>query len=295
MDHAEVIELIELAAAEPEGLARLTAGDTPEAAAVAGHLAGCDACAAELARTARAATVAREAIRELPDPALRDRALAFVRAVGRDRSASAAPTAARALAAQPSADGAPPSMATTGTASLDPGRGAGDASDLRAGGRRSRRGWWYAAAAAAVLVAGLAGFAAGGAVRAPGSAGDGAAAMAAARTTMHIARQPDVVTVSLAAADGSQAAGTVMYSAASGELAMTASGLSPAPDGAIYSCWVEQGGQRRRIGWLYVDGANGSWAGPLDGLDAIHSGATFGVSLVTTGADAGTPVLTGGG
>ena len=50
MDHAEARELLEIAAVEPGGLARLMAGDTAEAAALAGHLAGCDECTQEMAR-----------------------------------------------------------------------------------------------------------------------------------------------------------------------------------------------------------------------------------------------------
>ena len=53
MEHAEALERIEIAAAEPEGLDRLMAGDTPDAAAVAGHLAGCPSCADELVRIRR--------------------------------------------------------------------------------------------------------------------------------------------------------------------------------------------------------------------------------------------------
>ena len=88
MEHAEALERIEIAAAEPEGLDRLMAGDTPDAAAVAGHLAGCPSCAEELVRIRRTAAVARDVISAEPDPALRERTLAFVRAVGRDRSAT---------------------------------------------------------------------------------------------------------------------------------------------------------------------------------------------------------------
>ena len=62
MEHADALERIEIAAAEPEGLDRLMAGDTAEAAAVAGHLAGCPACTAELARIRRTAAIAREVI-----------------------------------------------------------------------------------------------------------------------------------------------------------------------------------------------------------------------------------------
>ena len=70
MEHADALERIEIAAAEPRGLERLMAGDTPEAAAVAGHLAGCPACVEELARIRRTADVARDVIRAQPDPAL---------------------------------------------------------------------------------------------------------------------------------------------------------------------------------------------------------------------------------
>ena len=59
MDHAETIELIELAAVEPDGLERLMAGDTPQSGAVAGHLAGCPACVTQLVRVRRTASIAR--------------------------------------------------------------------------------------------------------------------------------------------------------------------------------------------------------------------------------------------
>ena len=85
MDHADALEQIELAAVEPDGLERLMAGDTPEAAAVAGHLAGCPDCAAELVRIRR--TVVDRARRSSPSrtgprPAGAD---ARLRAGGRSR------------------------------------------------------------------------------------------------------------------------------------------------------------------------------------------------------------------
>ena len=90
MDHDDALERIEIAAAEPGGLERLMAGDTADAAAVAGHLAGCAACTAELARIRRTAAVAREVVRTQPDPELRERTLAFVRAEGVPRGAGGA-------------------------------------------------------------------------------------------------------------------------------------------------------------------------------------------------------------
>ena len=98
MDHDDALERIEIAAAEPQGLERLMAGDTADAAAVAGHLAGCAACTAELARVRRMATVATEVIRSQPDPQLRERTLALVRAQGVPRGAAAVAAADDAAA-----------------------------------------------------------------------------------------------------------------------------------------------------------------------------------------------------
>ncbi len=85
MEHAEARELLEIAALEPDGFDRLAAGDTAEAAALAGHVAGCSECAAELERLRRASAVIREAVRTAPSADLRDRTLAYVAAVGRPR------------------------------------------------------------------------------------------------------------------------------------------------------------------------------------------------------------------
>src|SRR5215210_1599110 len=108
MDHAEARELLELAATEPGGFERLMAGDTAEAAALAGHLAGCAECADEMTRLRRTGAVVREIVRTTPPPDLRRRTLDLVAAVGRDRSGTTgepAPQPAQApipLAARPS-------------------------------------------------------------------------------------------------------------------------------------------------------------------------------------------------
>ena len=87
MDHDDVLEQLELAAVEPGGLDRLVAGDTAAAAAVVGHLAGCESCAEELRRLSRAAPLLRDVVRTSPPPELRERTLAFVREHGRPRTA----------------------------------------------------------------------------------------------------------------------------------------------------------------------------------------------------------------
>jgi len=86
MERSEARELLELAAVEPDGFDRLAAGDTPDSSALAGHLAGCPECSAELERLRRASAVIRDAVRTAAPPELRERTLAFVAAVGRDRS-----------------------------------------------------------------------------------------------------------------------------------------------------------------------------------------------------------------
>lgn len=289
MDHAEVVELIELAAVEPEGLARLAAGDTAEAAAVAGHLAGCDACASELSRTARASTIARQAIRELPDPALRERTLAYVRAVGRERSGPVATTGGADLGSATHRE-SPASASVDTPAAAE--RSPRPSPVVPLASRRSRRGWWLVSVAA-VLVAAVAGFALGGALRPAAPVDDGGSAIAVAQSALRISRQPDAVHVDLTATSGAQGSGALVYSATSGELAMAVTGLAATPAGASYVCWVEQAGQRRRIGMLYMEGTDGSWAGTVSGLADLAPGTTFGVSLVPAGSTTGTPVLLG--
>lgn len=265
VDHADALEQIEIAAAEPGGLERLMAGDTTEAAFVAGHLAGCPECAAELLRIERAARLARAAIRDLPDPELRERTLAFVRAVGRDRSAA---TPASAVAASPI---------------------------MAPSARPDRRPWLAAGMAASLLIVAVLGFAAGGVLRPAGSGGDGDASAQAAMTeaAIRIATSPDAVRITLSPAAGSGAAGSVLFSPSSGQLAMLATGLAPAPAGSSYSCWVEAGGTRRRIGVLYAEAGTATWVGPVADLSNLPAGTVFGVSLVPAGDGIGTPVLQG--
>src|SRR3954468_13653258 len=85
MDHSEVREILEDAAVEPGGLERLMAGDTQRAAIVAGHLAGCPDCRAELERLRRSVGLISPAVRAVPPPELKQRTLAYVAALGRPR------------------------------------------------------------------------------------------------------------------------------------------------------------------------------------------------------------------
>jgi hypothetical protein len=285
MDHAEALERIEIAAAEPDGLERLMAGDTPDGAAVAGHLAGCPSCVSELARIKRTAEVAREVIRAEPDPALRDRTLAFVRAVGRDRSG------AEAGAGAPAPVAPAPVVLPTAVTVGEP---------IPIGGARRgsvNRLGWLAAAAAVILVVGAAGFYAGGATtRGDGTARESTVALLSetAATALRIGAQPDAQTVELTAtAAYPDSTGSLAFSATTGELVAVAWDLAPEAPGEQYGCWVEVNGQRERLGRMYWAGDMWTWAGPVQGLGELPAGAVFGVSLIPAGGGPGEPALTG--
>jgi hypothetical protein len=296
MEHAEALERIEIAAAEPDGLERLMAGDTPEAAAVAGHLAGCSSCTDELARIRRTSAIAREVIHAEPDPALRERTLAFVRAVGRDRSPAAAVhvpehapaaevAAAVAVAPTPVATVPAPTAVTVGRPiPIETARG------------RSRRWAWLAVAAAIVIaVAGVSFYAGGAQLRSDQTAHEQEVKLLAdtAATAVRIGAQPDAQTVALTATPASpDATGKLAFSATNGELVAVAWGLEPEAAGEAYGCWVEVNGQREKLGRMYWAGDMWTWAGPVSGLGDLPAGALFGVS-VSSASGTSEPVLTG--
>jgi hypothetical protein len=279
MDHAEALELIELAAVEPDGLERLMAGDTPESSAVAGHLAGCQACVVELARTRRTAALAREVIASSPDPALHERTMAFVRAVGRDRTMPVS---------VPEAETPPASAGSVAPAAAP--------SPLPNRPTPARRPWVAIAGIAAALILAVGLGLAIATIRSPADDLRQEVAVLQGTTEMALRLQaaPDEERVALAATtDGSASAGSVSFSRSGGDMLVVATGLAPLEPGAEYICWVEAGGERRRLGEMYSGGALASWAGQVAGLADLPPDAVFGVSLVPEGADSGTPVLTG--
>lgn len=296
MDHAEAREALELAAVEPRGLDRLMAGDTPEAALVATHLAGCGACRVELERLRQATPLLRETVRSLPAPELRERTLAYVRALGRDRVAEAAAAGAAgatmaATAGSAIAPGAPP-LAVLPTSSAPVPAGAGS---LRSLGRVPRPVAWLASLAAVALLAvgltlALAG--GGGALQREQVATAGLADLS--RATARLLASPDVRSVKLVDAS-SAPRGLLLVSASSGWIVMQSDSLAPAPAGQRYRCWVESGGSRRTIGSMEFGGGVAYWAGWVDGLADLKAGDRFGVTLVEASASGSTatPALTG--
>jgi hypothetical protein len=285
MDHSEARALLELAAAEPDGFERLAAGDTPEAAALAGHLAGCPDCAADVEALGRASATLRAAIRELPRPELRARTLAFVAATGRPRGAAA-------TAAAGAAEASAPGLAAEGTpATALPGQPIATPVE-----RPASRWAWPAIAAAAMLVAaiGLAGWwTTREALEDERHASAGLAAVTEA--AFRVQAQPDAQLVALAGTSGTgQERGELSFSVASSELVVVAEGLAEPPDGMEYRCWVEVDDVRARVGTMYQGGGLSYWAGRSEKVAELAPGAKFGVSLgPKDGAANGEAVLVG--
>jgi len=301
MDHAEARELLEIAAVEPGGFARLVAGDTPEAAALAGHLAGCTACAAEMERLRRSATVIRDAIRLMPPPELRERTLAMVAAVGRPRGPEADSGAAAFAAENAAAVGLPgPTARATAavetTAMGGPVAQTGEPVDLGAErrsrvGRTPRAATWLASVAAAIVIAVV-----GTAVLVGGSRDHQIDELhEVAAWTIRVDRQADVRHVALASTAAGGPAGTLIFSPSSADVVVVATGLTPPAAGMEYRCWVETGGTRQRVGRMFLGAGLAYWVGTASPLTGLGPGSTFGISMVPLTGDSvgGEPVVVG--
>lgn len=274
MDHEATREQLELAAAEPGGLERLMAGDTPTAQAVAAHLAGCEACADELARLERAARVISRVVREQPSADLRDRTLAIIRAAGVQRgSPSGEPVGSigPAVAARAPAWGSRPGV----------GRG------------RAALGW-VAALAAVLVISIVATSAIIGArldERRAAQATEIEALEQVTIATLEVTAEPDVRRVALA---GGEATGSLVFSPSTSELVVVATGLTPPPEGQEYRCWVELAGDRQRVGKMFFSDDLAYWIGPVAAVEGLVGDVRFGVTLVRLdGSTDGQDVLEG--
>jgi hypothetical protein len=156
---------------------------------------------------------------------------------------------------------------------------------------------WLAAIAAALIVATGLGIAGGAALRGgtPDRTSEVAWLQDAAEAAMRIAAEDDARQVTLAAtAIGGSAAGSLVFSPATGELVVVATNLATADAGQEYGCWVETGGQRVRLGRMYHAGDLWTWAGSAPALGSLPPGTVFGVSIGPAGGgDTASPVLTG--
>lgn len=266
MDHEDVLEQLELAALEPGGLERLMAGDTAMAAAVVGHVAGCDGCAEELRRLSQAVPLVRDLVRTTPPADLRERTLAFVKAHGRVRGGHADVAAVTATSA-------PPPSRTTATHRPQP--------------RAARLLRWVVAAAAAIalVIGSLA------ALDARNDAERQASAVAALeavnRATLEITSDPGARRVDLAATGAADTSGTLLYSPSTTKLVVVATRLESPPSGKEYRCWVEVDGRREDVGKMFFAGGLAFWVGDTPAVSDLPDGTPFGVSL----ADVASPSL----
>jgi hypothetical protein len=289
MDHDEVLEQLELAAVEPDGLTRLMAGDTATAAAVAGHLAGCEPCAGEFQRLSRAAPLLRDVVRTTPPADLRERTLAFVREYGVPRGEAAVAAAAAAGAAATAPAGVPPAstiqpVPTPTTAARS---------------RTARLLPWVASIAAAVALSVVATlFIVDQQVSERLAAQDRAIAGLEAVTaaTIAITAEPDVERVSLTSSDAAiDTAGSLLFSPGTTELVVVATGLERPPEGSEYRCWVELDGERQPVGRMFFADDLAFWVGDTPAISEAGPGTTFGVSLAELDSPAldAPPVISG--
>jgi hypothetical protein len=296
VNHAEVRDRMELAAIEPDGLDRLMAGDMPEAAGIAGHLAGCPACLDELGRLRRTAALVRLAFEAgvpsedeaaataraggAPDepalpPELRERTLAFVRDFGVRRPVLTLADAAAMVGSSP----APP------------------AAQLATSRPRSLRDFvrpaaWAGSIAAAVVVSVVATSLLLGGGRLTEDTSD---LSKLAAWSIDVARAPDARQVSLRSPSGASTAGLLAFVPSMGELVVSAHDLAPAPAGKEYRCWMEVPGGRKVVGRMFFAGGIAYWVGPVRDLGAIAAGTHFGITLVDAAGSSveGDPVLLG--
>jgi len=267
MDHEDVLEQLELAAIEPGGLERLMAGDTAMAAAVVGHVAGCDGCAEELRRLSQAVPLVRDLVRTTPPADLRERTLAYVKAHGRMRGV---PQDAAAPAGTPAAV---PAATTTSARERQP--------------RAARILRWVVAAAAAIAIAvgSLAMLDARDDVERQASAV--AALEAVNRATLEITKDTGARRVELSATGAAGTSGTLLYSPSTTKLVVVATELESPPSGKEYRCWVEVDGRREDVGRMFFAGDLAFWVGDTPAVSDLPDGTDFGVSL----ADVASPSL----
>lgn len=284
MEHAEARELLEIAAVEPHGFERLAAGDTLEAAALAGHLAGCPECAEELERLRRASAVVRDVVRTVPPVDLRERTLAFVAAVGRQPQPGSATAGAASRVV--------PANVTVGASAAPARRGASRASP--------RLGFWVASIAAAVAIAVLGTSILVGRDREATIAAQAEDIDSLAKVaiwTVRIDGLPDAQHVDLAGTGtaGSGASGTLVFSPTSKEVVVLARGLPEPAAGLEYRCWMEIGGGRTKVGRMFLGGGVAYWVGNVEAVSKAVPGTPFGVSLVPADGNAvsGDPILAG--
>ena len=273
MDHDDVLEQLELAAVEPGGLERILAGDTPIAAAVVAHLAGCDRCAEELRRLSRAAPLLRDVVRTTPPADLRERTLDYVRAHGRARGEVAA-QGPQEIAGEQGLVAASSATATARPADRS---------------RRSLREVlpWVAtiAAVVALVVSGAAFVVNREMVDRLATQVTTISALERVQTaTIELTADPDARRVELASTTGAETTGTLLYSPSTTDLVVVAYDLARPASGQEYRCWVEIDGQRHDVGRMFFADELAFWVGETPEVSDLPPGTVFGVSPAAVGS-----------
>ncbi len=311
MNHVEVRERLELAALEPDGLERLMAGDTMEAAAIATHLAGCPACLDELGRLERATALVRRALE--PDaggrldahaddavgtfeepvlpPDLRERTLAFVHEHGVRRPVVTLGQAAAMVDPAMLVDPTRPAALTPAAAASSAAPVPITALSARAGRRWLAPFAWAASLAAVLVVSVLA------TAMFVGNASneDTADLTRLAAWSIDIARAPDARQVALISPSDGRSVGLLAFVPSTAKLVVSAHDLALAPAGKEYRCWMESGTGRVIVGKMHFAGGIAYWVGAVGGLESVTPGTHFGITLVDASGSSidGAPVLLG--
>ena len=113
--------------------------------------------------------------------------------------------------------------------------------------------------------------------------------------TVAVAAEADSQSVALAGTQDPSMAGSIVFSPTSTELVVVATGLTQPPAGQEFSCWMDAGAGRVRIGKMFFGGGLAYWVGDSPAIAGLDSPATFGVSLVDVGSTSmdQAPVLIG--
>ena len=284
MEHAEAHERLADLALEPARLAELDREESDDAVAIRRHVAGCEACIADLAAYRRAWS-------ELGD-ALTPRAGSGAGDPGTGAGVLRAPAALRDRVLAAVADGGPSPLAVLPRGIAE--AVSGGPASVPAGGRQLRtpaRLPWLAVAAALVVAIGAGSLAWSAQSSLDRARADTAKLASVAATLDRVFADPVHWVTPLRTTDGGPG-GTLVWSDT--DLVVFSTALPKPGPGLAYGCWIERDGARTPIGSIEFAGDTGYWVGSMRGwTDAFASGSLFGVSLNPVGGGAGTPVLLG--
>lgn len=109
-------------------------------------------------------------------------------------------------------------------------------------------------------------------------------------TIDRVLRDPNHRVIELQDLDGISR-GSVAWS--SRDLVVLTTALAPAPEGRVYRCWIERGGQRSGVGRMVNAGGTSFWVGTLGawGSTSFGSNSTFGISLEPVSGSEGNPAI----